>query len=329
MNRLSERNPGTVLTVTPNPALDETYQLRKLTPGSTHRVPPPLTRAGGKGLNSARVVHQVGFPALAIAPLGGPAGDSCRTELASAGVPHRLVDVSAPTRRSMAFVDEESGLTSIFNETGVPLLPEEWVDLLRVIEHEVPQAACVVGTGSLPPDAPADFFAGLVRLSSDAGLPCIVDTSGPALLEAAAAGAFLLKPNREELREATQCADTATGAELLLAAGAQNVLVSSGADGMCLFSAGTPGSCLAATLGRSLPGNPTGAGDAAVAALAVLLASGERAPEELLRAATAWSAAAVLMPAAGEISPRYAEFAAQVQINHITREKTRFQKETR
>lgn len=328
MNPLPGRAPGTVLTVTPNPALDETYQVRKITPGGTHRVRPPLARAGGKGLNSARVVHQVGCPALAVAPLGGPAGETCRTELASAGVPHRLVDVSAPTRRSMAFVDEENGLTSIFNETGFPLRPEEWKNLFQVLEHEVPQAACVVGAGSLPPDAPADFFAKLVRLSDKAGLPCIIDTSGPALLEAAAAGAFVLKPNREELLEATQCPDTAAGADMLLAAGAQNVLVSNGAEGMWLFSAGTPGTYLAATLGRSLPGNPTGAGDAAVAALAVLLASGERAPEELLRAATAWSAAAVLMPAAGEISPRHAEFAGQVQIRHITRGETRAQEGT-
>lgn len=320
--------PRTVLTVTPNPALDETYQVRKIVPGSTHRVRPPLARAGGKGLNSARVVHQLGYPALAVAPLGGPAGEACRAELASAGLPHRLVEATAPTRRSMAFVDDENGLTSIFNETGFPLRPGEWENLFRILEHEVPRAACVVGAGSLPPEAPADFFAKLVRLSDRAGLPCIIDTTGPGLLAAAAAGAFVLKPNREELLEATQCPDTAAGAEALLAAGAQNVLVSHGAEGMLLFSAERPGTVLAASLGRSLPGNPTGAGDAAVAALAVLLASGERAPEPLLRAATAWSAAAVLMPAAGEISPRYAEFAAEVHIRHITRAETRAQEGT-
>jgi len=320
--------PRTVLTVTPNPALDETYLVRKLIPGSTHRVRPPLSRAGGKGLNSARVVHQLGYPALAVAPLGGQAGEACRAELVSAGVPHRLVEAAAPTRRSMAFVDEENSLTSIFNETGHPLRPEEWENLFQVLEHEVPQAACVVGAGSLPPEAPADFFARLVRLSERAGLPCIIDTTGPGLLEAAAAGAFVLKPNREELLEATQRPDTAAGAEMLLAAGAQNVLVSNGAEGMSLFSAGAPRTFLAASLGRSLPGNPTGAGDAAVAALAVLLASGESAPEKLLRAATAWSAAAVLMPAAGEISPLHAGFAEEVQIRQITRGKTRGQEES-
>jgi sugar/nucleoside kinase (ribokinase family) len=62
-----------------------------------------------------------------------------------------------------------------------------------------------------------------------------------------------------------------------------------------------------ATPPRALAGNPTGAGDAAVAACAVLMDAGIHDPAELLRRATAWSAAAVLMPLAGEIHPSWRE----------------------
>ena len=55
-------------------------------------------------------------------------------------------------------------------------------------------------------------------------------------------------------------------------------------------------------------------GDAAVSAAAVALAGGETGLLEILRAATAWSAAAVLMPGAGEISPRYTELAQKLII---------------
>ncbi|MFZ3453458.1 1-phosphofructokinase family hexose kinase [Arthrobacter sp. 7Tela_A1] len=170
---------GTVLTLTPNPALDETYSVPALVPGSTHRVPTPLARAGGKGVNAARVAHQLGYRALAVAPSGGPAGKIFRAELESSGLPHVLVDSAAPTRRSMAFVDDASGLTSIFNETGFPLSPGEGEDLLGAVEAELPHTACLVGAGSLPPQAPPDFFARLVRLGNASGLPCIIDTSGP------------------------------------------------------------------------------------------------------------------------------------------------------
>ena len=51
------------------------------------------------------------------------------------------------------------------------------------------------------------------------------------------------------------------------------------------------------------PVNPTGAGDAAVAALALGLLDGLPMQEMLSRAA-AWSAAAVLEPLAGSLDPR-------------------------
>jgi fructose-1-phosphate kinase PfkB-like protein len=42
-----------------------------------------------------------------------------------------------------------------------------------------------------------------VAVGADARVPVIVDTSGPALLRAADAGAAVLKPNAAELAEAT------------------------------------------------------------------------------------------------------------------------------
>lgn len=305
---------GMVLTVTPNPALDETYALSGLIPGGSHRVPPSVARAGGKGINAARVAHQLGYPTLAITTAGGATGAVFRQELAASGLPHRQVEVQAPTRRSMAFVDSGSGLTSIFNETGTGLTGAEWTRLNGCIQAALPGAACVVGAGSLPPAAPEDFYADLVRRAAALKLPSIIDTSGPGLLRAAEAGAFVLKPNQEELAEATGCADLDRGAAVLLEAGAEHVFVSAGADGMWLFSAADPGRALSASLGRRLAGNPTGAGDAAVAAIAVLLAAGVREPRRLLLAATAWSAAAVLMPAAGEISPRFPDLAADITV---------------
>ena len=49
-----------ILTVTLNAALDVTYEVRRLTPGAVHRVGAPAARAGGKGVNVARVLHALG-----------------------------------------------------------------------------------------------------------------------------------------------------------------------------------------------------------------------------------------------------------------------------
>ena len=313
-----------VLTVTPNPAVDVTYTVAGVHLGSTHRVPTPLYRAGGKGLNVSRVAHQLGYPTLAIATSGGPSGEQLRADLESAGILHQLVPVAAQPRRTIALVDTSAdNTTSIFNESGPALDAAEWqalatavVDNLGGVQTSdgVRRPGVLVGSGSLPEHAPADFYPALVALAHTAGVPAIIDTSGSGILAAARAGADLLKPNNHELMEAVGENDLVVAAGKLMELGAKRVLVSVGEEGMLAFSADAPGRYIQAKLPAPLSGNPTGAGDAAVSAAAVALANGITDMREILRRATAWSAAAVLMAGAGEISPRYAELAKQLII---------------
>lgn len=300
-----------ILTVTPNPALDLTWRVDRLVEGGVHRADTGKVRAGGKGLNVARVAHQQGADAFAVTTGGGRAGEEFAAELGSSGVPHVLVPVAAETRRSVAVVDSERGDTTIINERGVNPTDAEWAALLAEVVERLPGADVLVVSGSLPPAAPDTLVPMLVAVGRDAGVPVIVDTSGPALLRAADAGATVLKPNAAELLEATGDADPVTGARRLLDRGAELVLLSLGADGMLAVTASD---LVQARLDEPLAGNPTGAGDAAVAACAVLQAEGERDVEQILRRATAWSAAAVLMPLAGDISPRWPDIERQLRV---------------
>jgi 1-phosphofructokinase family hexose kinase len=294
-----------VLTVTPNPALDATYRVPALVPGSSHRVAQPLVKAGGKGLNVARVIHQSGYGVHAILPVGGNAGALLRADLAESGISHSLVDVAGPTRRSIAIHDQATGHVTLLNEEGSELTADEWDRISAGVRRRLPQSGCVVGSGSLPLNAPPDFYASLVEAARTLGLPTVIDTSGPALLAAARAGATVLKPNHHELLESTGETDPERGARTLLELGAGLVLVSQGEDGMLAFDARSPTTSWHARFPAALAGNPTGAGDAAVAAVAVLLAQGSGDVPDLLRAATSWSASAVLMPTAGVLHEDY------------------------
>jgi fructose-1-phosphate kinase PfkB-like protein len=147
------------------------------------------------------------------------------------------------------------------------------------------------------------------------GVSSVIDTSGPGLLAAADAGATVLKPNVHELAEATGNDDPVRAAGILIQRGAGLVLVSLGEEGMLAVSATEPSRPWRARLPRVLAGNPTGAGDAAVAAVAVCLATGIHDTEAILRRATAWSAAAVLMPLAGEISAEHATLADELIVD--------------
>jgi hypothetical protein len=110
---------GRIVTVTPNPGCRHHHHIQRLKPGHGHRVR-PLVQVGGKGVNIARVAHQLGHRVLAVAPVGRNNGVQFRGELALSAVPHRLVAFSAETRRSIAVVETAEDRTTILNELGVP-----------------------------------------------------------------------------------------------------------------------------------------------------------------------------------------------------------------
>jgi len=282
-----------ILTVTLNVALDVTYEVPELTPCATHRVTSVARRAGGKGINVARVLHQLGHETVASGYVGGVVGEEVLADLDAAGLPHRLVGhPGRSSRQSVTVVDRGCGDATVLNEPGPELTDDDWTRFLATYDELAPAASCVVLSGSLPPGLPTDAYALLCTRTPGA---TVVDSAGPALLAAARAGADVLLPNLAELRETTGRLDPIEGALALLDAGGKAVVVSMGAEGLLAI---TRDGCWRVPAVSRLSGNPTGAGDALAAAIG---ATTELPWPDRLRAALAWSAAAVPVPLAGEV----------------------------
>lgn len=291
-----------ILTVTPNAALDLTYRVPVLRPGGSHRVSAVSARAGGKGVNVSRVLHTLGHDTLATGLVGGDTGAAIRADLAAAGIPEALVTVEAESRRTVTVVSDHEA--TVLNEPGPEVSSAQWSRFVAAFAALVERARVVVLAGSLPPGAPVEAYA---RLIGAARVPTILDTSGPALSAALPAGPDLVKPNAAELAAATGLpagtpGEVTAAARRLLAGGARAVVVSLGEDGLLAVTE-------SGTWHARVPpvsGNPTGAGDATVAALAIALARG-RAPVRpggwgaVLGGAAALGAAAVAAPLAGDV----------------------------
>jgi tagatose 6-phosphate kinase len=313
-----------ILTVTPNPAWDVTYELPTLVTGEVHRVTSVHRRLGGKGVNVARVLATTGHAAVAVLP--GPEGLAAEAGLdvpsrwpgretspAAAGTGPLLVcDVvpGLPIIRQTLVVHGGDGTTTSLWEPGVRPDPGAEQALARRVggwlrpDGATPAATGIVISGSLPPGLDSRFHAGIAATALEAGVPAVVDTSGEALAHAAAVPGVVLAPNASELAQLTgwDCRDpekAATAARDLLADGPHAVVVTLGGDGM---AAVTRNGTWRGRLSEPLAGNPTGAGDAAAAALIAGLATAAEWPE-IIRDAVALSAAAVLSPVAGEVSP--------------------------
>ncbi|HEY1733527.1 MAG TPA: hexose kinase, partial [Acidimicrobiales bacterium] len=253
-----------ILTVTPNPAWDVTYSVDQLVPGASHRVRTVTAQAGGKGLNVSRLLCDRGVATLVVAPVGGPFAALMAEDLSASGIAHDFVAVAAPTRMTVAVVaagPDRRGAT-LFNEPGRTIRSAEWAQVLDRVDTRLDEATVLVCSGSLPAGIDPRVSGYLVETATRHGRAAVVDTSGPGLCHAAEAGAAVVKPTAEELRDATGADDPMTGARQLRAGGAGAVVVSLGADGMIALS---DDGAWWARPPFTVIGNATGAGDAATA----------------------------------------------------------------
>ncbi|MFG3117215.1 1-phosphofructokinase [Streptomyces sp. NPDC048197] len=285
-----------ILTVTLNAALDITYRVPRLRPHRTNRITEVSERPGGKGVNVARVLAALGHRTVATGFAGGGTGDALRALLAETAVTDALVPVGGATRRTVALVDATTGDTTQLNEPGPTVSPAEWDTFLGTYRELLGEARAVALCGSLPPGVPVDVYARLTRTARTAGVPVLLDTSGEPLRRGLAARPDLAKPNADELAALTGSTEPLRAARDTRRRGAHAVAASLGPDGMLAVTA--DGAWQAAPP-RRFAGNPTGAGDSAVAGLLSGLVEDLPWPARLARA-VALSAATVRAPAAGE-----------------------------
>jgi tagatose 6-phosphate kinase len=302
-----------ILTVTLNAALDITYRVPALVPHASHRVTEVIERPGGKGLNVARVLAALGHDVTVTGFAGGDTGRVLHDRLTlEPRVTDALVPVDGATRRTLAVVDAATGDTTQLNEPGPAVSPAEWTAFRESYEELLRRdAAAVALCGSLPPGVPVGAYATLVRAARAAKVPVLLDTSGEALRRGLAARPDIIKPNADELAELTGSHEPDQAIRDARRRGAHAVVASLGAEGL---RAVTPEGIWQAAPPTRVRGNPTGAGDSAVAGLLSALVEELPWPQRLARA-VALSAATVAAPVAGEFAPStYEDLLARVAV---------------
>lgn len=285
-----------IVTVTLNPSLDRAMEVGRLERGEVIRATAARLDPGGKGVNVSRALLANGVPSVAVLPCGGDEGGQLVRLLEAEGVEVLAVPISGRTRSNVTLAEPDGTVTKV-NEPGPALLRVEFDEITGRVLARAGSADWVVLCGSVPPGMPADTYARLCRRLRTAGIRVAVDTSGPALREAAVAGATLVKPNRDELAEVVGAApaelaglaDVVAAARQLRSWGAGTVLASLGADGAVLVDAD---GVAAGTCPVARPRSTVGAGDALLAGFLAAGAHGSAALAEGL----AWGAAAVSLP---------------------------------
>ncbi|HGL4042738.1 TPA: hexose kinase [Enterococcus faecium] len=188
-----------ITTVTMNPSVDISYSLDYLNIDKVNRANQVTKTAGGKGLNVARVLHDLQGDVLVTGMLGGTHGTFITRELDKAGIKLDFVTIKGETRDSIAIL-HEGNQTEIL-ESGPTISIDEQKLFLDKFRKLVGLAKIITISGSLPEGIPTNFYQQLVKIAKDNGVKILLDTSGISLRKALIGNnkPYMIKPNLSEL----------------------------------------------------------------------------------------------------------------------------------
>ena len=275
-----------------NPAMDRVSTWPGLELGAVNRAQKVAVVPGGKGFNVARAVVRLGEEATAYGFLGGHVGEALREMVVGDGVIDRHTTIAAGTRVCFIVVQPESGRSTVLNEPGPAVAPDEIERFLEMLRSDCQAGDLVVLSGSLPDSVPATVAGEVVRIGAAARSRTVVDIHSEALRHAVAQRPWMVKCNRHEL---DQLLDDDTDADLpramqrLQGQGIAVVVVTLGAEGALIAD---DAGVARVRVPRIDEVNPTGSGDLLLAGLTVGIERGLTPREALVLGAACGTAGA-------------------------------------
>ena len=288
--------------VCPNPAIDKLYAIDGFAPGEDYPGQKPLVRFGGKGVNVARVLSQLGAEATLYAFMGEESETGFRREMEKR-CKCAFVVVPGACRTTVNVIDRKNSRETVITERGPEVTEAHVQQMMQALEANVQPGDLVCCSGSIIAGAPADLYAQISRLSAARSAKCALDCNAAALPKSLEGAAYALgKPNERELCALLGRARTQKPAEIARLARRlmppyAALLVSMGAQGGVWV--GAEGACLARVPEKPVV-STVGSGDAAFAGALHAMAQGMDA-QDALRLAMACGVANAMLGEVGSV----------------------------
>lgn len=287
-------NPPNILCISLSPALDRYMTVNNLEFGKMSRTSFVDERAGGKGINVARAIRQVGGRPLVISSLGGHSGDQIINSACAESIDLVSIKTESGTRQYTVIWDEARKELTQLSESWSKVTPAEWQAYLELvtekINSDVTFSAAII-SGRMPAGVKPDEVTSLVKLLMDAHIPCFVDSAGDTLGSLIATKPTAVKINNSEA--ATFLSRPIN--TIQEAAAACRQLVTQGIE-LCIITMGVQGA-VGATNAEAhhveVDGTglwPVGSGDSFLGALVVKWSQGGTLLDSLIAGAAAGTA---------------------------------------
>ncbi|MFP4662526.1 MAG: 1-phosphofructokinase family hexose kinase [Halanaerobiales bacterium] len=264
-----------IITVTLNPALDMIIQLDKLNVGELNRFDEVSVRAGGKGINVARVLSVLKKDLLAMSIMGGHTGKRMQEIMDEEGINFDITPTAFNTRENIKIVEGDGQETEV-NQYGQVSMTS-YLRFKESLRKQLEDASILILSGSIPDGLSPDIYQELILLANEYGVKTILDTSGEPLRLGIESKPYIIKPNLVELsdligRRLNSMSDVYQAMQTILAKGVENIIVSVGEQGA--FYANKEDCYQVVPPEIRVADTTVGAGDSMVAGLAIAIEEG-------------------------------------------------------
>lgn len=166
--------------------------------GAIMRTPSAEVRAGGKGIDAARVGHSLKIPAPLLVLLGDLDRAQFSRFLTDEGLDFKVSEYQGNIRVATMYQEINSTSITIVNEEGPEISQAEWGNYLAELEREISPREVVASMGSFPRGIGEENIAQLIELVHRNNCLIFFDTAPHFLKWAISHGADIVSPNLDE-----------------------------------------------------------------------------------------------------------------------------------
>ena len=186
-----------IYSVTLNPSIDFIVRVKDFQLGETNRAYEDNFFAGGKGIMVSKLLKNVKTNCVNLGFLGGFTGTFIEQNLKKLNILSDFVTVNENTRVNVKLKTETETEINCQGPKISENEKEEFLDKIRKTKSD----DFVILSGSVPSNLGNDFYITIIEILNKNGVKFTLDSSGETFSKSLKYKPFLIKPNKDELKE--------------------------------------------------------------------------------------------------------------------------------
>ena len=186
-----------IYSVTLNPSIDFIIKVKDFQLGETNRAYKDNFFAGGKGIMVSKLLKNVKTDCINLGFLGGFTGTFIEQNLKKLNILSDFVTVNENTRVNVKLKTETETEINCQGPKISENEKEEFLDKIRKTKSD----DLVILSGSVPSNLGNNFYITIIEILNLHGVKFTLDSSGETFSKSLKYKPFLIKPNKDELKE--------------------------------------------------------------------------------------------------------------------------------